>query len=209
MDARLDVPTAYIEAQTLMASMHDYVNPRDAIFRMVKGGELIRLKNGFYLISRFAKEGTIPFEQIANLLYGPSYVSLEWALSFYQFIPERVTTVTSMTTGSKKEYVTPIGTFTYLPLNLARYSIGIHYQPDQLGGFLIGTPEKALADWVFQTCQGLNEIELRNDLLESKRMEIDSLQSLNLDLLWSIAYRYDSKIIYTLFEVIKALCKNP
>ena len=78
---------------------------------MVKNEELIRLKNGFYLIADKIRQGPntiIPYEQVANLLYGPSYVSLEWALSFYGMIPERVHTITSMTLGRNKEYHTPI-----------------------------------------------------------------------------------------------------
>ena len=48
--------TSYVDSQTLLAHLHDYQNPRDCIARMVKKGELIRLKNGFYLIaSRFRR----------------------------------------------------------------------------------------------------------------------------------------------------------
>ena len=39
-------------------------------------------------------------------MYGPSYVSLEWALSYYEMIPEKVFNVTSMTTGKVKEFQT-------------------------------------------------------------------------------------------------------
>jgi len=56
---------------------------------LVKNNELIRLKNGFYLITdRVSQEEgeAIPYEQIANLLYGPSYISLEWALSFFGLV---------------------------------------------------------------------------------------------------------------------------
>lgn len=122
------VETPYIDAQTLLSLLTDYRKPRECILRMVKNGELIRLKNGFYLITDRIKQGkdnVIPYEQVANMLYGPSYVSLEWALSFYGMIPERVHTVTSMTLGKNKEYHTPVGDFVYNKLPPQSYSVGI------------------------------------------------------------------------------------
>ncbi|MCB1148794.1 MAG: hypothetical protein KDK48_01395, partial [Chlamydiia bacterium] len=88
--------TAYVEAQQLMPLLMDYKNPRDFISRLVKEGELIRLKNGFFVITDKIKESQAPYEQIANLLYGPSYLSLEWALAYYGMIPEGVYVVTSV-----------------------------------------------------------------------------------------------------------------
>ena len=81
-----DIQTSYVGIQNILPLLSDYANPHDLISRMVKKGELIRLKNGFFLISEKIKNAAVPFEQIANLLYGPSYVSLEWALSHYGFI---------------------------------------------------------------------------------------------------------------------------
>src|ERR1700722_18741022 len=106
------IETPYVDAQTLLSLLGDYSKPRECILRMVKGGEIIRLKNGFYLIHDKIQQGPtnlIPYEQVANLLYGPSYVSLEWALSFYGMIPERVYAVTSMTLGRTKSYHTSVG----------------------------------------------------------------------------------------------------
>lgn len=51
-----------------------------------KKGYLVKLKNGIYA---FAKDyEKIKGEEIASVLYQPSYLSLESALSFYGFIPE-------------------------------------------------------------------------------------------------------------------------
>ncbi len=200
------IETPYVDSQTLLAHLSDYQNPRDWIARMVKKGALLRLKNGFFLIaSRFLRgEVDYPYEQVANLLYGPSYVSLEWALSFYHFIPERVSIVTSVTIGSKKEFTTPIGNFTYRYLSRVRYSIGIAQKEieGQIGGFLMATPEKALADWVFFTCKELNKEELLRDLLEAKRIEKESLQSLNKEVMEEIAKQYKSEVVRNLYSVI-------
>jgi hypothetical protein len=201
------IKTPYIDAQTLLNLLADYRKPRERILRMVKNEELIRLKNGFYLIVDKIKQGSktlIPYEQVANLLYGPSYISLEWALSFYGMIPERVHTVTSMTLGKNKEYRTSIGDFVYRRLSSHCYSIGIVQMksPDFLGGFLMACPEKALADLVFITCKGLDKEELKRELLESKRIDGACFHQLNKALLAEIAKSYHSKRVSYLVDLV-------
>jgi len=201
------IETPYIDTQTLLNLLTDYKKPREAILRMVKNGELIRLKNGFYLITEKITQGSskiIPFEQVANLLYGPSYVSMEWALSFYGMIPERVHTVTSMTLGRNKEYHTPVGDFSYFTLSSESYSIGITQKksPDFVGGFLIAGPEKALADTVFKTCKNLNKDQLKDELLESKRIDRKCFHELNKDLLEEIAKSYRAKHVHYLADLV-------
>lgn len=204
-----EIDTPYIDAQTLLILLADYKKPREAILRMVKNGELLRLKNGIYLINektRFDKKTIIPFEQIANFLYGPSYVSMEWALSFYGMIPERVHTVTSMTLGKNKEYHTPIGDFLYFTLSSKCFSIGVlQKKSEDLGKFLIASPEKALADVVFKTCKGLDKNQLREELIESKRIDTLCFRDLNKELLNEIANCYQAKAVYHLRDLIGVL----
>lgn len=204
------VETPYVDAQTLLRLLADYKKPREAILRMVKNEELIRLKNGFYLISGKITHGSsrvIPFEQVANLLYGPSYVSMEWALSFYGMIPERVHTVTSMTLGRNKEYHTAVGDFSYFTLSSKSYSVGITQKKssDFVGGFLIASPEKALADMVFKKCKNLDKKQLKDELLESKRMDRECFHKLNKGLLKDIARSYRSKHVYYLADLVGVL----
>ncbi len=204
------IETPYVDAQTLLTLLADYRKPRERILRMVKNKELIRLKNGFYLIADKIGQGAerhIPYEQVANLLYGPSYVSLEWALSFYGMIPERVHSITSMTLGKHKEYHTPVGDFVYYRLSADNYSIGITQKqtPDFVGGFLIASPEKALADLVFITCRSLDKKQLKQELLESKRIDPESFHQLNKDLLGEIARAYHAKIVSYLVDLVGAL----
>lgn len=200
------IETPYIDSQVLLGLLADYKKPREAILRMVKNEELIRLKNGFYLISDKIAHG-IPFEQVANLLYGPSYVSMEWALSFYGMIPERVHTVTSMTLGRNKEFHTSVGDFSYFVLPSESYSIGIIQKksPDYVGGFLIASPEKALADIVFKTCKNLDKDELKIELLESKRIDRGSFSELNKGLLQEIAKTYRAKHVHHLADLLGVL----
>lgn len=198
------IETPYIDAQTLLSLFSDYAKPRERILRLVKKGELIRLKSGFYLISEKIQKDGIPYEQVANLLYGPSYVSLEWALSFHGLIPEKVHSVTSITLGRRKKFETPIGQFTYLPLSAKCYSIGVTTMNsnNSIGNFLMALPEKALADLVFRDCRGMNLKNLSAELLESKRIEKQALQQMNKPLLAEIAEAYQSKRIWQLVNLI-------
>lgn len=204
------IETPYVDTETLLTLLGNYKKPREAILRMQKNGELIRLKNGIYLISeKIQQQNTtvIPFEQLANIFYGPSYVSMEWALSFYGMIPERVYTVTSMTLGRNKEYHTPVGDFSYYTLPAKCYSIGVTQKKtaDFVGGFLIASPEKALSDMVFKTCKKLDKKQLQEELLESKRIDLEYLLDFNKDLLDEIANSYHSTAVYHLRDLIGVL----
>ena len=202
-----NIETPYVDAQTLLILYGDYRKPRECILRLIKNAELIRLKNGYYLISERVRSGSntiIPFEQIANWLYGPSYVSLEWALSFYGMIPERVHTVTSMTLGRNKEFHTPIGDFVYQRLTPDQYFYGVTLKetPGFIGNFLMATPEKALADLVFSSCKRLDKNQLKLELLESKRIDPEAFRQLNKSLLEEISTYYRSKSVDTLVSIV-------
>ncbi len=200
------IETPYIDTQTLLQFFSDYKKPREAILRLVESGDLIRLKNGFFLIREKIMNG-IPFEQVANMLYGPSYVSMEWALSFYGMIPERVHTVTSMTLGRNKDYHTSIGDFSYYTLSAESYSVGVMLKkaPDFVGSFLMASPEKALVDTVFKTCKNLDKNQLKDELLESKRMDRERLRGLDKDLLGEIIKSYRAKHVSYLADLVGVL----
>lgn len=204
------IETPYIDAQTLINLLSHYQRPREYVLRLVKNGELIRLKNGFYLITERIQQGEnriIPYEQVANMLYGPSYVSLEWALSFYGLIPERVHTVTSITLGRDKLFDTPIGSFSYKKLSPDRYSTGIAIKNEVNfpGGFMMATPEKALADLVFTQCKNLDKNQLKIELLESRRIEQESLQNLDKSLLETIGKSYRAQPVNNLLDIVGML----
>lgn len=197
--------TAYVESHNLKPLLSDYTNQDDLISRMVKAGTLIRLKKGFFVIAEKIEESPVPYEQIANLLHGPSYISLEWALSFYNMIPEGVYVVTSTSATKSKCFNTPIGSFDYTHLSHNRYSIGIDQKENAAGRFLIATPEKALADLVHLKSKNLEGKDLLADLVEARRMDEDLLRNLNKKHLVEIAENYRSKSIKNLVTVIGML----
>jgi hypothetical protein len=197
--------TAYVESQNLKPLLTDYTNPDDFISRLVKSGELIRLKNGFFLITEKMEEDPVPYEQIGNLLYGPSYISFEWALSFYGMIPEGVYVISSASAAKSKVFHTPVGTFDYTYLSHHRYAIGIDQQENASGRFLIANPEKALADLIHLKSKNLKGKDLLVDLIEARRMDEDQLKSLNRKALFEIAESYRSIAVANLSQALGML----
>jgi hypothetical protein len=197
--------TAYIEAQNLLPLLKDYKNPHDFLARLVKKGDLIRLKNGFFVIAEKIKKERVPYEQIGNLLYGPSYLSLEWALSYYGMIPEGVYVVTSVSSTKSKMFQTPLGAFHYTYLSHFRFAIGIDQKENNSGRFLIATPEKALIDLIHLKSRHLNPQDLLIDLIEGRRIEEETLRNLDKNHILEIAGQYRSQTIENLIQTLGLL----
>ncbi|MBL7671265.1 MAG: hypothetical protein JNM39_12340 [Bdellovibrionaceae bacterium] len=136
-----------VDYQSLMAQMPQVSHPRRKLKELQEKGLLIRLKKGFYILSKELIGKDYSPEIAANLIYGPSYLSLEYALSFYHLIPERVEHFTSVTTQKNKRYATPLGHFTYQHLSTSLYPLGVTLKKTSEGRyFMIATQEKALMD---------------------------------------------------------------
>lgn len=197
--------TAYIKAQNLLPLLSEYTNPHDFLARLVKKGELIRLKNGFFVIAEKIKKSPVPYEQIGNLLYGPSYLSFEWALAYYGMIPEGVYVVTSASAIKSKDFTTPLGTFQYTHLSHSRFAVGIDQKENFSGRFLIATPEKALADLIHFKSKGLEPKDMLIDLIEGRRIDEDVLKGLDKKHLLEIAEKYRSKTVKNLIHALGLL----
>ncbi len=78
---------------------------------MIDEGLLLPVKKGLYAVSPEITGIPLSLPLVANLLYGPSYVSMDFALYHYGIIPERVIEVTSMTTKRGKHYNLQVGRF--------------------------------------------------------------------------------------------------
>ncbi len=139
-----------VDYQALMAEMKHLSHPRRKLKELQNKGYLTRVKKGFYVFSNDFIGRPYSPEIVANLIYGPSYLSLEYALSFYGLIPERVSVYTSVTSQKNKKFQTPIGAFSYSHLHsdLYPYGVGFKYQFSKENGrpFLIASPEKAVLD---------------------------------------------------------------
>lgn len=183
-----------IEYATLVALLSHYKSPKDKIAALEKQKKLIRIKKGLFVAVPKDGTGSICRELIANHLYGPSYISLESALSFHNLIPERVYSVLSVTTKRSKKYNTPFGIFDYRTVLPSYFSIGIQLQKsDNKTAFLMASPEKALCDMILLS-SGLR-------LQSSKAVKSYLEEDLRLDL--SEKQRWNSQIILDCLNVGK------
>jgi len=138
-----------INYATLANELKGYLSPKDKIAALEKQQLLIRLKKGVFVVAPEISHIEISRELIANHLYGPSYISLETALSFHRLIPERVYSVQSVTTKRAKQYNTPLGIFDYRTVPENYFSIGIQQKKSESKSiFLIASPEKAVCDLI-------------------------------------------------------------
>jgi len=198
--------------QTLMLGLSGYASPRDKVTDLLRKGIIIRLKKGLYVFGEAYRRTLISREVVANLLYGPSYISLDYALQFHGMIPEGVETVTSVTTGRSREFTTPIGSFTYRRIPLRAFQLGMDLVENKSGpSFLMATPEKALADkLVADRGGGLTGVSaLRQFLTESLRIPDDELTRLDPSRIDRIAESYSSRRLILLARLIaEAHVKN-
>jgi hypothetical protein len=77
--------------QILLDALREYSNPRDKISDLLDKGVIIRVKKGLYVFGVQYRRRPIVREILANLIYGPSYLSLEYALasSFHFMLSSR------------------------------------------------------------------------------------------------------------------------
>ena len=111
------------------------------LHRYKKRGFIIQVKRGFYVFP----DALPPDVYIANKLYGPSYVSLEFALSYHGVIPESVYEITSVTAKATRRFETLGRVFSYRKIKRAAYT-GYETQRQQGLSFYIADAEKAFVD---------------------------------------------------------------
>lgn len=172
----------------VMDSLKAYKNPRVKLNHLLRIKALIRVKKGIYIFGENFARRPYSSEVLANMIYGPSYVSLEWACQYHRLIPEKVTTVTSVTTQRSRQYQTPLGLFTYdhLPLTLFPVGVILVKLSDQQEA-LIATKEKALTDLlVLRRGSFSSKKHFKETLFEDLRIEEDDLNNLNIQLLEEI-----------------------
>lgn len=121
---------------------------RNALTRWQKKGYLIKIRSGYYRLTNQAINGDLDLFFIANQIYSPSYISLESALRWYDFIPEAVFLVTSLSTRKTQTFETSIGHFSYRSI---RPELFFGYRLEKYSKFSIkiAEPAKAILDLLY------------------------------------------------------------
>lgn len=184
----------------IKTQLKNYSNKNTKISREVKKGNLIKIKNGLYENSSNT-EGYL----LAGTIYGPSYLSFDFALSFYSLIPEKVTVYTSATFNKKKKkiYTNNFGTFLYRDVPNSVYPLGIMLIEDGEYSYQIATPEKALCDKLYTLPPVQNLNQLHNLLFDDLRIDIEEFKKLKLEDIEKIANLYHCTNVDLLYKYMR------
>lgn len=192
IDAKIDLPTDYpFDYQLAMDRLRGFRAPRDKLGALCRRGDVVRVKKGLYIPGwRRGQEMPVDPLVLSGLVYGPSYVSLETALSWYGLIPERVEEITCMGLKKAKLFQTPAGRFSYHPVNERVFSFGVRLESTKGGTFFLAEPEKALCDRIALVSELAAVREVAAVIYEDLRIEEEAIRSLRLPVVTEIAARY-------------------
>lgn len=177
--------------------------------KALKKEELLKIRRGLYILADKYRHKKLSKFFLASRMVAHSYISLESALSFYDWIPERVTTVTSVLAhGRTKKFITSFGEFIFyqLPVNEYEFLVGVSRIEEIKGEpFLLASPLRALADYVY-----IKKIDWKNInyLTESLRIDIEQLKQIDSNHFFEIKKIYRSKRVLHFLESLKKELKK-
>jgi predicted transcriptional regulator of viral defense system len=195
-----------VQTGTIAAYFDHLAAPNEKVRAFEKDGQLIRLKRGLYVVDERVSGKSINVRLCANHIYGPSYVSLQWALRWYGLIPERVFTMTSVTTKRTREFENSLGRFTYYQVKPDYFPIGIRSVEENGVNCLMASPEKALCDTMLYDSYlpSQSVVRLQQYLEEDMRFDMDALGDLDISIIEACARTGGKEQIFNnLIKMIK------
>jgi hypothetical protein len=211
VDIRSRIQTEIFDYQILTDALKDLSAPRDKTTLLIREGVIIRVKKGLYVFGDKYRRYPYSKELLANLIYGPSYVSLDHALAYHGLIPERVEAVTSVTPSRSRRFSTPVGLFIYRQVPARAYEVGmVRVDASHGQAFLTASPEKALTDKVVSVRGAhLASIgEMGRFLEEDLRIDTGAIRSLSAERIDEFAGRYRSLRLRRLSGYLRRLQKS-
>jgi predicted transcriptional regulator of viral defense system len=191
LESLIHWPKSFLTYTEIILLLNKNTNSCDAVIRRaIKAGYLQRLIRGLYLITSKVGASRPDSREVAQFIYGPSYISFEAALSWHGWIPEGVRVTTSAAVKRSKEFSTSIGLFTYERIPTEVFALGVRHIKTSSGSFLMADGWKALADIIYTRNNCWSCIE---DIYEDLRIEKEDLVNSNLELLKELASLYPNK----------------
>lgn len=160
----------------IMQELKNYKAPGNKLSRMVNGELIMPVIRGLY-----ETEKNTPGYLLAGSIYGPSYLSFDYALSHYGLIPEAVYVFTSATFEKRKakKFTTQFGTFIYRDVPSSIYPLGIQIKKEGPYAYAIASPEKALCDKLYSISPVKNKKEMQQLLFSDLRIDENEFIKLN------------------------------
>lgn len=156
-----------ISVQEIKNVFSDY--DRRQLSQWENKGWIIRLRQGQYLLS--SRRENLDKELLANEIKN-SYISLEYALNYHNFIPEIPQKTTSVTTERGEMVATPVGDFIYHHIKPELFT-GFNLVQSQIPSRQIRlvSPTKAVFDWVYLRDKNIEDLRLNWETLSENFVE--------------------------------------
>jgi len=199
---RIMIYTGEMILDTFEFKEEAYSNPRMKLSREVKAGKYMRLKRDLYETNR-----DVPRIALAQTICGPSYISFDYALSYYGVIPEFAHNVTCATFGKRKDksFETDICNYYYTDVPKRVYPIGIECRRIDNYGYHIATIEKALCDKLYKVQPATNMNEFEELLFDDIRFDEMVISELDRGLITEISDSYRCKNVSMLNTYLKQM----
>jgi len=184
----------------LIKKYKDYSNPIDKIKRDCDQGILIRINKGIYETD----SGANPVF-LAGAILSPSYLSFDYALSYYGLIPEKVFSITSASFRVKKNktFINEFGRFEFSDIPVKAFSEGITYIKDGEYAAKIASKEKAICDSLCKWRVVHSLRDLKELLFEDKRIDMEEFSTCDFALMERLALLYKKKNLQLLVKLIR------
>jgi hypothetical protein len=181
----------------------NYANINTKIERDIKNGKYIRVVKGLYETNKNTS-GYL----LAGSIYGPSYLSFDFALAYYDLIPERVVNCTCAIFNKKKKkrYNTPFGVYLYQDVPSRVYYLGVNLIKEGDYYYQIATAEKALCDKLYTLSPLKNRTNLIHLLEDDLRIDKEDIMKLNLNDIKILSNKYNCsnvRLFYKYLESVK------
>ena len=184
----------------LKGQYKSYSNPLDKIKRDTQNGVIFRLTRGVYETDR-----NIDPCFLASSILSPSYLSFDWALSYYGLIPEKVVAITSASLNIRKNktFNNVFGRFEYSDIPSKVFSEGLTYLEN--GDYIvkIATKEKAICDSLSKWRVVRNISELKELLFIDKRIDEEEFSKSDFRLMSRLASLYHKTNLDLLIKLIR------
>jgi len=179
----------------------DYTDINGKIKRDIDNGFLFPLVRGIY-----ETNSSIDGFLLASYIYGPSYLSFEYALSYHNLIPERVVVYTNATFNKRKSksYQNHFGLYTYRDVPNAAFPFSVKAHEEDGYAYFIATPEKALCDLLYIRKPVTSIKELKMVLFEDLRINKDMFEQLSFDEILFLSNKYISNNMRYLRKFIES-----
>ena len=189
-----------ISTSILRKRYANYSNPLDKIKRDVDSGVLIRLNRGLY-----ETDNSVNPYLLASFILSPSYLSFDFALSYYGLIPEKVISITSASLNLRKNktFINKFGRYEYSDIPVEAFSEGLTYLEE--GDYIvkIATKEKAICDSLCKWRVTNSVKDLKQLLFIDKRIDIDEFSSCDFKLMKRLASLYKKTNLELLIKLIR------